>query len=178
MDHPAEFDDLPLETLEEASGELHRRISVALRHIGEPRADDRDTEGRTPRERVASLAVLLELAGATCAAVAAGSNAPDGRVDTHPAAVGALMYAAPTLSALVTRTEQDRRMVAAYARRLEPRFFERPRSPWGHSTLRAVLSEAMLVEPARCAQALERVLADLDAAERREMEAAARDLGL
>lgn len=172
MPHPAEFDDLPLETLEEANGEFHRRLTVALRHIGEPRADDRDHEGRTPRERVAALAALLELTATTCAAVTAGGSAPDMRLDQHPATVAALMYAAPSLSALVTRIEQDRRLVAAYARRLEPRFFERPRSAWGHEPLRAVLSEAMLVEPARCAQALERVLADLDAAERRAMEAA------
>jgi hypothetical protein len=175
QDHPAEFDDLPLDTLEEAGGEFHRRIAVALRHIGEPRADDRDAEGRSPRERVASLAVLLELAAVTCAAMASGSEAPGGRIDRHPAAVAALMYAAPTLSALVTRIEQDRRLVAAHARRLEPRFFERPRTAWGASTLRAVLSEAMLVEPARCAQALERILADLDAAERRLVEAAVRE---
>ncbi|MDA0271158.1 MAG: hypothetical protein O2798_03940 [Chloroflexi bacterium] len=181
QDHPAEFDDLPLDTLEEAGGEFHRRIAVALRHIGEPRADDRDAEGQSPRQRVASLAVLLELAAVTCAAMASGSEAPGGRIDRHPAAVAvavaALMYAAPTLSALVTRIEQDRRLVAAHARRLEPRFFERPRTAWGASTLRAVLSEAMLVEPARCAQALERVLANLDAAERRLVEAAVREQG-
>ena len=54
------FDDLPLDTLEEASGELHRRIALAMRDVGEDRADEPDRERLTPRRRLAALATLLE----------------------------------------------------------------------------------------------------------------------
>src|SRR5690606_28058570 len=105
------FDDLPLDTLEEAGGELHRRITVAMREVGELRADELDWERRSPRRRVAALAVLTELACSTFSAAAAGVAPPSGRIDRHPAAIAAVMYGAPTVAGLLHRLEQDRRML-------------------------------------------------------------------
>jgi hypothetical protein len=153
------FDALALDQLEEAAGELHRRIADALRRIGEGGAERADDDGRSPRWRAASLASSLELAATSLAAVAAGGTAPDARVDRHPMAVAAIMYAAPTIPALLTRLEQDRRLVASFARHLESRLGEAHVTPWGHSTLRRLLTEVAITEPARCAQALERRLA-------------------
>ncbi len=166
------FDDLPLETLEEAGGELHRRISVATRHIGEERADEADDSRRSPRQRVASLSVLLELAAQTFAAVAAGTDPPSGRVDRHPAAVAAVMYGAPTLNALLQRLEQDRRMLASHARGLESRLETPALGAWGALTMRQVLSEVAVAAPAECAHALEAILERWDEEERRRLEAA------
>jgi hypothetical protein len=165
------FDALSLDDLEEASGELHRRIAAALRGIGEIRAERADGSGRTPRWRVATLGTALELAGATLSAIAAGGSAPDARHDRHPAVVSALMYATPSIPALLTRLDQDRRLLASLARGLEPRLGEAHVTPWGHDPLRHLLSEIAIAEPARCAQALEQRLAVLDA----EAEAEARD---
>ncbi|MBM3138675.1 MAG: hypothetical protein FJZ92_00305 [Chloroflexi bacterium] len=164
------FDAMALDDLEEAAGELHRRISAALRRIGEAQAEQPDGEQRTPRWRVASLAAALELACASLAAVAAGGGTPDVRHDRHPALVSALMYAAPSIPALLTRVDQDRRLLASFSRSLDSRLGEPHVTPWGHISLRRLLSEVAIAEPARCAQALERRLAILEA----EAEARAR----
>ena len=167
--HP--LDDLPLDTLEEAAGEIFRRITVAMRDIGELRADEADSERRSPRRRIASLAVLTELAIQVLHAAAAGVVATTGRIDSHPAAVAAVMYGAPTLGGLLQRLEQDRRMLASAARNLEARLDEPATGPWPGLTLRGVLTEAAIVEPAACAQSLELQLARWDEAERAMFEA-------
>jgi len=166
------FDDLPLETLEEACGELHRRVAVAIRYIGEERADEQDESRRSPRQRVASLAVLLELTAQTFAAVAAGTSPPSGRVDRHPAAVAAVMYGSPTLTGLLQRLEQDRRMLASLARGLESRLDTPSNGAWPGLSLRQVLSEVTIVAAAECAHALEAVLRRWDEEEQRALEAA------
>lgn len=151
---------LALPELEEASGELHRRIAVALRRIGERRADDidalNDADGRNPRRRAASLAAAAELAAATLGAIAAGAAPPSERIDRHPATVAAVMYAAPTVAALLGRLEQDRRLLASLARALESRLDEEHETPWGRISLRRLVAEVALVEAAACARALER----------------------
>ncbi len=151
---------LALPELEEASGELHRRIAVALRRIGERRADDvdalNDASGRSPRRRAASLAAATELTAATLGAIAAGAAPPGERIDRHPATVAAVMYAAPTVVALLGRLEQDRRMLASLARALESQLDEEHATPWGRISLRRLVAEVALVEAAACARALER----------------------
>lgn len=172
------FDDLPLETIEEAGGEIVRRIMVALREVGEARADEPDGARLSPRRRVAALAVLTELACATFAAVAAGVAPPEGRIDRHPAAVAAVMYGAPTVTGLLHRLEQDRRMLTSHARGLEHRLSEPAGGAWPGSSLRSVLSEATLAAPAECAQAIEGLLQRWDDEERAAIERAiARDQG-
>jgi len=151
-----DFASLTLPETEEAGGELHRRIAVALRRIGEQRADAADAEGRSPRWRAASLAAAVELAAASLGAIAAGGHAPTERSDLHPATVGAVMYGAPALSALLRRLEQDRRLLSSLARALESRLDEEHSTPWGRMPLRPLVAEVALAEPARCAQALER----------------------
>lgn len=153
--HDPALDDLTLAEIEEAAGELHRRIAASLRAIGEPRVDTPDAEGITPRREVASLAVTLELAGVTLGAVASGAPAAVPRIDRHPALVAAVMYAAPSVSSLLGRVEQDRRLVASLARTLESRLDEEHETPWGRLRLRRVLVEVLLGEGARCAMALE-----------------------
>ena len=145
---------LSLAEIEEASAELHRRIAVALRRVGERRADEQWEGGGSPRRAVASLAASTELAAATLAAIAAGGPPPEARSDEHPAAVAALMYAAPTLGALLSRLEQDRRLLASLARGLESRLAEEHASPWGRRPLQELVIEASLARPAQCAQAL------------------------
>ena len=151
---------LALPELEEASGELHRRIAVALRRIGGRCAGDidalNDADGRNPRRRAASLAAAAELAAATLGAIAAGAAPPGERIDRHPATVAAVMYAAPTVAALLGRLEQDRRLLASLARALESRLDEEHETPWGRISLRRLVAEVALVEAAACARALER----------------------
>jgi len=172
------FDELPLDTLEEAAGELHRRIAVAMHEVGDLRADEADLERRSPRRRVAALAVLTELACSTFAATAAGVAPPSGRLDRHPAAVAAVMYGAPTVSGLLHRLEQDRRMLASHARGLEHRLGERAGGAWPEASLRSVLSEVALAVPAECAQALDALLHSWDEEAREAAERAiARDQG-
>ena len=150
------LDALNVPEIEEATGELHRRISVAFRRLGEQRADRPDEDARSARWRVAALCASLELAAATFGAIAAGARATPERTDRHPATVAAVMYAAATIPALLTRLEQDRRLLASLARHLESRLAEEHATAWGHVPLRRLLSEAAVVEAARCAQALER----------------------
>lgn len=156
------FDQLPLEQLEEASGELHRRAGAALRQIGELRAEDADGEGVSPRARVAALVVSSELAAAALSAIAAGTEAPRGRIDLDRTVVAALMYGAPSLDGLLGRLEQNRRMLASLARHLEPRLDELVDCAWGELSLRQVMIEHAISEPARCAQALDKVIAGLE----------------
>ena len=151
------FDALSLAELEEAMGELQRRIAVALRTLGEQRADVPDAEGVTPRREVAGLTAALELAALTLASAAAGSDLDAPRVDHHPALVAALMYAAPTIPALLQRLEQDRRLLASLVRGSESRLDAERETPWGPRTVRRLLVEVGLGEGARCALALERL---------------------
>ena len=153
--HDPALDALTLAEIEEAAGELHRRIATSLRSIGEPRADTPDADGITPRREVASLAATLELAGLVLGAVAAGAPATVPRIDRHPALVAAVMYAAPSVAALLARVDQDRRLVASLARTLESRLDEEHETPWGRMRLRRVLVDVLLGEGARCAMALE-----------------------
>lgn len=149
------LDALTLAEIEEAAGELHRRIAAALRGIGELRADTPDANGLTPRREVASLAATLELAGLTLAAIVAGGEAAAPRVDRRPELVAAVMYAAPSVPALLGRVEQDRRLVASLARTLEPRLDEQHATPWGEQRLRRMLVDVLVSAGARCAMALE-----------------------
>ncbi len=159
------FDTLSLEELEEASGELHRRIGIALRYIGEPRADEWDIEGLAPRRRVSGYVTLLELASQTIGAISAGTTPPTERIDEHPALVAAIMYATPTIPALLARLEQDRRQLASLARGRETMLEHESLTPWGYVTTRRIIVEASIAEAARTAMALESFLAKLDADE-------------
>lgn len=170
------IDALPLDAVEEACGELHRRIAAALRMIGEQQADEGGREA--PRRLVAGYAASLELACATFAAAAAGVTAPDGRTDRHPASIAAVMYGAPTLPGLLARLEQDRRMLASLARHEEVRLGQIVLGPWGEISLRRVLTEAALGEASRCAQALEARLAAIEAEERARMARERDEAGL
>ena len=157
------FDHLSLPEIEEAAGELHRRIAVALRAIGEARAEAPDTEGRSPRWRTAALASATEFAATSLACIVAGSTPPLDRADRHPAAIAAVMYAAPTLAALGVRLDQDRRLLVSLARQLEARFEEPRVTAWGELTAHRLVVEVAVVEAARCAQAIERTGAAADA---------------
>lgn len=141
---------------------MHRRIATALRAIGEGRADRSGTAGQSPRWRVASLVAATELAAATLGVAAAGSDAVSPRTDQHPATVAAVMYAAPTVPALLGRLEQDRRLLTSLARTLAGRLDEIASTPWGHLPLRQVVTTVAVVEAARCAVALEQVAASAD----------------
>ncbi len=177
-DRPAALDALdvlPLDAVEEACGELHRRIAVALRAIGEQEADEGGREA--PRRIVAGSAASLELACATFEAAAAGVAAPGGRVDRHPAAVAAVMYGAPTIPALLARVEQNRRMLASLARHEEARLGHPVLGPWGEASLRRVLTKVALGEASRCALALEARIPAVEAEERARMAAAEAEEG-
>lgn len=164
MIDPGAFAALTLPELEEAAGELHRRIGVSLRHAGEPRADAPDDEGRSPRRRVAEHVAMLEAAAATLASVASGDAPPGGRYDRHPATVLAVMYATPTIPALLARLEQDRRLLVSLGRGLETRLDEPRATAWGETPLRTLFIDTLIVEAARCAQSVELHVAALDEA--------------
>ncbi|HJM90034.1 MAG TPA: hypothetical protein QF624_10510 [Dehalococcoidia bacterium] len=152
------FASLTLAEVEEASGELHRRVAIALRSIGERRADERGemgTHADSPRQIAAALAASLELAASTLGAVAANVAPVGGRIDRHPTTVAAVMYAAPTIGALLARLEQDRRLLASTARTLESRLDEQHATPWGTLTLRGMVTEIALTVTASSAQELE-----------------------
>ena len=158
------FDQMSLGQLEEASGELHRRAGSALRRIGEAHADDPDHEGQRPRERISALIASSELAIATLAALAGNIEPPLHRQDRVPLSIAVLMYGAPTLDGLLSRLEQNRRMLASLARHLEPKLDEVVTTGWGDRNLRQLLIQQTIEEPARCAQSLEQHLAALKAA--------------
>ncbi len=164
MADPSVFDTLSLAELEESSGELHRRIGVALRHIGEARADEWDTEGVSPRRRVSGYVALLELASQTLGAITAGVATPTARTDEHPALVAAIMYATPTIPALLSRLQQNRRQLASLARGRESTLDIAQATPWGVVETRQVILEAAITEAARCAMALDRFIEHLEAA--------------
>lgn len=159
------FDQMPLEQLEEASGELHRRAAAALRRIGDARADEADAEGLTPRQRIASLIAAIEQAASTLGAAASGIDTGSGRVDPDPAYVAAIMYGAPTIAGLLGRLEQNRRMLTSLARQLEPPSSEPVATPSGAQSIRQLVIEHAISEPARGALALEHHSATLEARE-------------
>lgn len=164
---------LSLEEVEEASAELHRRIGVALRTLGERRADDPDPGaprhtpgGGSPRALVASHVAAMEVAALTLAEVAATAEGPSGaraRLDRHVALVAAIVYAAPTVQGLLQRLEQDRRLLGSLARGLDSRLDEQHPTPWGERALRALVVEVAITEAARCAMELERRVASINA---------------
>ncbi len=180
---------MPLDQLEEASGELHRRIGEALRRIGEAHADEAaapagspvsfsraDLEGQSPRHQVAALCALIELGATTLGAVAADGTPPVDRIDRGPAAATALMYAAPNIPALLQRLEQDRRLLTSLARHLEPQLTEVHPTAWGNVRLLDLLVDAAITQPARCGQLLEHRAYAIEEAEiRRLQEEAQRD---
>lgn len=158
--YDAALDALAPHEVEETAGELHRRIAAALRDIGERGADK---GGRhSPRAKVAGLAVMTELSALVLGAAAAGSAAQLPRLDVHPTTVAAVMYAAPTIQALLVRLEQDRRLVASLARTLEARLDEECESPWGAMTLRRLVTSVAVVHPARVALELDTVAGEAD----------------
>jgi hypothetical protein len=161
----AALEALSLPELEEVAGELHRRIGVALRRIGEMRADAPldPSEVASPRMRVARLAAACELAALTLAALLTNIELDTPRLDRQPALAAALMYGAPTLGALLGRLEQDRRVLASIARQLESRLDDERGTPWGRRTPRALLIEVLVAEPARLAQSLEAATARAEA---------------
>lgn len=157
----AAFEALALPELEEAAGEIERRMGVALRRIGEHRADEPDIEGVSPRRRVAALTAGSERLAFALGALIAGVTAGDEAVARHPALVAAVSYAAPSIGALLSRLDQDRRLLTSLGRQLESRLGVAVPQLEGRTPRRALI-EALLVDPARCAQLLERE------AERRE----------
>ncbi len=151
----AAFEALALPELEEAAGELERRMGVALRRIGERSADEPDSDGISPRRRVAALTAESERVAFALGALLAGVRAGDEAVAGHPAVVAAISYAAPSIGALLSRLDQDRRLLTSLGRQLEARL-DLPAAQFGGGTPRRALIEALLVHPARCAQLLER----------------------
>ena len=148
------IDQLSLAEIEEALGEIERRIAVALRALGERAADEPDASRRSPRLEVAELAAELELAAFALAALA-GGEAPEGR-DRSAALAAALMYAAPTIPALLQRLDQDRRLLVSLARTAAEHA-----APHDSGGLRRLLVESGLGAASRCAMALEAALARL-----------------
>ncbi|MGE0226965.1 MAG: hypothetical protein AB7I38_12715 [Dehalococcoidia bacterium] len=149
----AALDGLSLAEIEEAAGELHRRIAEALRDLGERRSDRGGRD--SPRARVASLAVRTEIAAVVLAGAAAASEVTVPRLEVHPSAIAAVMYAAPTLPALLGRLEQDRRLLASLARAIESRLDEEWTSPWGRMSLRHLVTDVAIVRPAKVAMDLD-----------------------
>ena len=163
----AALSTLSLSELEEAGGELTRRIAVALRSLGESGADrltpSEKSSDSEPRRCTARLAALLELT-ATALAAAVGTAPENSRGGIYPRAQTkaletSVMYAAPTIDALLTRLEQDRRLLVSLARAVESQLAERHPTPLGMIKLRTLVTEMAITEPARTAQALERALA-------------------
>lgn len=155
------FEAMSLQEIEEVSGELHRRAGVALRRIGELKADQLLEGGPSARQQIAALVTAIELAGATLAALTGHADPPPARSDRHPSQIAAVMYAAPTIAGLLTRLEQDRRMLTSLTRHLEPRLDEPVVSAWGAGTIRQLVIELSIAEPARVAQALESAIPTL-----------------
>ncbi len=155
----AALEALSLGELEEVAGELQRRLGVALRRIGERDADALDAAGRSPRRRAAELAVESEVVALALAALAAGQPAGDRLPATHPTLAAAIAYAAPNLQALLTRLEQDRRLLTSLARQLESRLDEPFEFGRTHETPRQLLVVALIEGPARLALSLEGLLA-------------------
>ena len=151
-------EQLSLPEIEEAIGEIERRIAVALRALGERAADEPDAAGRSPRREAAELAADLELAALALAVVAEGGALPAEPGDRRTALAAGLMYAAPTIPALLQRLDQDRRLLVSLARAAAERL-GRDADPADERALRRLLVEAGLGAAARCAMALEAALA-------------------
>jgi hypothetical protein len=151
----ATLEALTLPELEEAAGEIQRRMGVALRRIGERGADRPDGDGVSPRRRVAELVAGTEHAAFALGAILAETDAGAPAAARHPALAAAIAYAAPSLSALLGRLEQDRRLLTSLGRQLESRL-DTPAPQIEGRTVRHTLIEALIAEPSRCAQALER----------------------
>jgi len=156
------FDSMSLDSLEEVSGELHRRAGVALRRIGDLRADELINGGVSPRQQVAGLIATLELACISFEALIGQAVPPSARSDRHPSTIAAVMYGAPALTGLLARLEQDRRMITSLTRHLKPRLSEQLRTAWGADSLRHFVVEFMIAEPAKVAQSLEEAIAALE----------------
>ncbi len=156
------FETMSLGAIEEASGELHRRAGAALRLIGELRADELVGGRVSARQQVAALAATTELACITFEAIIGRAAPPSARSDRHPSAISAVMYGAPSLAGLLTRLEQDRRMLTSLTRSLHPRFKETVTTAWGNGTIHQLVIEFAIVEPAKIAQALEEVVRALE----------------
>jgi hypothetical protein len=149
---------LPLDEVEEAAGEIHRRIAAALRGLGEQAADVAPPGQRSPRWQVAALVASTEVAAQTLGAVAAGGeSAVVPRIDRHAATIAAVMYAAPSIQSLLARLEQDRRLLVSLARTLAETLDERRQTAWGMLPLRELVTQVIVLEAARCAVALEQV---------------------
>lgn len=147
---------LPLDEMEEAAGELHRRIAAALRALGEQVADIAPPGQRSPRWQVAALVAATEVAAYALGAVAAQAPAaPIPRTDRHTATIAAVMYAAPSIGALLTRLEQDRRLLVSLARTLEGQLDSERETPWGRMPLRQLVGQVVVLDAARCALSLE-----------------------
>lgn len=151
----AALEGLSLEELEEAAGELQRRLGVALRRIGE-RDADRGGVSPSPRRQIADLVTQYEVIAVALGAVAAGLTPGPRLVSGHPTLPAAIAYGAPNLAALLARLEQDRRVLTSLARQLESRLdvtlmFGRETSP------RELLLEVLIEQPARLALELELV---------------------
>ena len=151
----ATFEALALPELEEVAGELQRRMGVALRRIGEHTADAPDAEGIAPRRRMAELVVESERVAFALGALLANVAPAEAAVARHPALIAAMAYAAPTIASLLSRLDQDRRLLTSLGRQLESRL-DAPATQLQGLTPRRVLVEALLAHPARCAQILER----------------------
>ena len=152
-------EQLSLPEIEEAIGEIERRIAVALRALGERTADEPDASGRSPRREVAELAADLELAALALAAIAGGGEPPAEDGDRRAALAAGLMYAAPTIPALLQRLDQDRRLLVSLARAAAERLGGDDADPQDQRALRRLLVESGLGAAARCAMALEAALA-------------------
>lgn len=153
----AAIEQLSLAEVEEAAGELQRRLGVALRRIGEREADRGGMTAASPRRQVAELAALCEVTAIGLGAIAAGLS-PGPRLPAgHPTLPSAIAYGAPNLPALLTRLEQDRRLLTSLARQLESRLDLRLTFGNDEVTPRQLLLEALIEQPARLAFELERV---------------------
>ena len=161
-------EQLSLPEIEEAIGEIERRIAVALRALGERAADEPDAAGRSPRREVADLSADLELAALALAVVAEGGALPDEPGERRAALAAGLMYAAPTIPALLQRLDQDRRLLVSLARAADERLGGEDADPQDQRALRRLLVEAGLGAAARCAMALEAALARRAEADERE----------
>jgi len=161
---------LPLIELEEVAGELHRRIGAALRRLGEQGADapgplSGGPDGaRTARWLLAGLVASMELAATTLAAASGNQPLNLPRLDRYTSTIAAVMYAAPTLGALLQRLEQDRRLVISLARELEAHMDDERVTPWGVLSARRLVVQVLVLDAALRAQELVRRADALDAA--------------
>jgi hypothetical protein len=152
---------LSLDEIEETGGELHRRVASALRMLGEGRADRAKRGERSARWQVAALAASTELAATTLGATLSGqAQAALPPLDEQAGTIAAMVYAAPSIPALLARLEQDRRLLTSLARALEAQFDDEYVTFRGAMTLRELVTAVTILDPARYALALEAALTD------------------